>query len=213
MQYKMIDENSAQYKEDVQRLQALRTQVVLWLFVLALGIVLIPLMLITGWVRNDVTRLESELMSVQSSLAAANTPSQEVTKLNADIANINQLISTMQTVTVPSGVNWPVVVNALVQYDPTTIEITSLNQLEDKVQLHGRALNNDAVVRYQQNLFVTGVFRDVVVLSMSTVPPPPTPEANDDARAAEAVELPIGNVEFVIDLVIEAAEAPGVSAP
>jgi hypothetical protein len=211
MQYKMIDENSAQYKQDIQRLQALRTQVVLWLLVLALGIVLIPLMLITSWVRNDVARLESELLSVQSSLASATTPSQEAVNLTAELANTNQLISTMQTVTLPSGVNWPLVVDAVEQYDPATIELTSLSQIEEKVQLTGRALNNDAVVRYQQNLFVAGAFKDVVVLSMSTLPPVPTPVPSEDENATP-VDVPIGNVEFVIDLVIE-SNAPAVSTP
>ena len=93
--------------------------VVLWLIVLALGISLIPLMLISSWVRNDVTRLEDELISVQSEMTIATLPNSKVTKLGDDIAQVNQLISTMQTVTVPSGVNWPQVIAATTQYDPS----------------------------------------------------------------------------------------------
>src|SRR5687767_10880058 len=125
MQYKMIDVNNAQYKQDTQRLQSLRTQVVLWLIVLALGVVLIPLMLITGWVRNDVARLADDLLTVQSALSDATTPSEEVVKLSADVARIDQLITSIQTVTIPSGVNWPQVVDAALRYDPAAIEITS----------------------------------------------------------------------------------------
>jgi hypothetical protein len=146
---------------------------------------------------------------LQSAASAASAPNAEAAKLSADIANVNQLIATMQTVTVPSGVNWPLVVNAVAQYDPTTIELGSLTQIENKVQLTGRAINNDAVVRYQQNLFVTGAFKDVVVLSMSTVPPTPTPAATpapDDAATTTATPEagPFGTVEFVIDLVMGA---------
>ena len=203
MQYKMIDENSAEYDQDIQRLQSLRMQVVLWLVVLALGIVLIPLMLITGWVRNDLARLETELMSVKNALSVATTPSQDVVKLNNDIANINQLITLMQTVTVPSGVKWPQIVDAVDEYDTTTIEIDSLTHSDDRVQITGRALNNDAVVRYQQNLIITGAFKDVIVLSMSTLPSRPTPVASADA--ADDVTYPFGNVEFVIDLALESS--------
>lgn len=205
MSDKMIDENSSQYKEDVQRLQSLRTQIVLWLVVLALGIVLIPLMLISSWVRNDVARLETELMSVQNAVSVASNPSQEVVKLNDDIANINQLITLMQTVTVPSGLSWPQIVGAVAQYDASTIELDSLTQNENKVQIAGRALNNDAVVLYQQNLFVTGVFKDVIVLSMSTLPTKPTPVPSEDGTS-EVAAGPFGNVEFVIDLVIGTSE-------
>jgi hypothetical protein len=207
MQYKMIDVNSAQYKQDYQRLQSLRTQVVLWLFVLALGIVLIPLMLITGWVRSDVARLESELLSVQSALNNMAAPSEEVMQISAEVARINQLATSMQTVTIPSGVNWPQVVDAAARYDPATINIKSLTQTPDKIQLAGRALSSDSVVRYQQLLLDSGAFRDVVVISMSTVPPIPTPvvageETENAAEAIDSIEPPFGNVEFVIDLVV-----------
>ena len=214
MQYKILDVNSAQYKQDSKRLQSLRTLVVLWLIVLALGVVLIPLMLITRWVRNDVTRLEGELLSVQSAIDMTTLPSTEVVKLTTDVATVDQLASALQTVTLPSGVNWPLVVNAAGRYDPTATEITSFTQANDRIQIAGRAASNDAVVRYQQLLLDSGAFKDVVVVSMSTLPPPPTPvvteeeESENNARAAgDPIEPPLGNVEFVIDLVV------GTSAP
>ena len=202
-QYKMVDVNSAQYRQDVQRLKSLRLQVVLWLIVLALGVVLIPLMLVTGWVRNDVTRLESELTLVQSALNSAQTPSQEVTMLNAEVARLNQLVSTIQTVTVPSGVNWPLVVYAIGSYDANSLEITSLTQTGDKLQIAGRAMSNDAVVRYQQSMIDARAFRDVLVVSMSTLPPTPevTPEIEEAELSAVTVE-PSFAVEFLIDLLI-----------
>src|SRR3954454_8203030 len=98
MQYNMSDPNSPQYQQHMQRLRSLRTQVVLWLLVLALGVLLIPLMLVSGWVRTDVTRLEDELLSTQAMVGAASSPSTEDAKLGADLANVNQLISLMLTV-------------------------------------------------------------------------------------------------------------------
>jgi hypothetical protein len=92
-------------------------------------------------------------------------------------------------------------------------EITSLTQINDKLQIAGRATSNDAVVRYQQLLLESGVFKDVVVVSMSTTPPPPTPAATPvDASDEQAtpVDPPFGsvkfiNVEFIIDLVVGGA--------
>jgi Tfp pilus assembly protein PilN len=203
MQYKMVDPNSAQYRQDVERLQSLRTLVVLWLIVLALGVVFIPLMLISGWVRNDVARLETEILGVRSAISSTTTLSSDVIKLQTDIAAVNQLATTIQSATVPSGVNWPLVMGAISQYDPAAIEITSLTESTDKIQLAGLAANNDAVVRYQQSLLDSGVFKDVVVLSMSALPPPPpTPVPVEGEEAPEPVDLPFGTVEFLIDVVV-----------
>jgi hypothetical protein len=126
-----------------------------------------------------------------------------VLQLNAELSRINQLVTSMQTVTLASGVNWPQAIGAAARYDATTIEIESLTQTDNRLQVTGRAINNDAVVRYQQFLLESGVFGDVVVVSMSTIPPPPTPAvvAGDEAPV-EPVEVPFGNVEFIIDLVI-----------
>ena len=205
MQYNMIDVTSEQYKQDQQRLQTLRTQIVIWLIVLALGIALIPLMLINSWVRSDLARLETQLMAVQNALSGATSPSAELMKLDAEITGVEQLISTIQTVTIPSGVNWPQVVAAVEQFDATAIEITSFTQTPDKIQITGRATSNDAVVRFQQQLLDSGVFKDVVVISMSTVPPAPTPEVTSKDKTPTVpveVKLPFGNVEFVIDIIV-----------
>jgi Tfp pilus assembly protein PilN len=207
MHYNMVDINSPQYKQDQQRMQSLRTQVVLWLIVLALGVVIIPLMLITGWVRNDLSRLEGELLRVQSAMSDATSPSEEVVKINSDIGRINQLVTSMQTVTIPSSVNWPVIVDAVEQYDPATIDITSLTQAPDKIEITGRAVSSDAVVRYQQLLLDSRAFNDVIVVSMSTVPPTPVPTPADESAAEtptsdSAAGRVADRVEFVIDLVV-----------
>lgn len=205
----MINLSSPEFQQDMQRLNALRTQVVLWLVVLALAVVLIPLMLISGWVRNDVARLENELLAVQSALNTATTPSGEVARIRDEIARIDQLVSTMQTVTVSSGLNWPMITGAVVEYDPAVIELTSLTQTGKKVQITGRATNNDAVVRYQQALLKAGAFDDVVVISLVAAPPSTTASGQkatkteeDDAAATKPADQPFGAVEFVIDLFV-----------
>jgi Tfp pilus assembly protein PilN len=208
MQYNMIDPNSVQYKQHIQGLRSLRRQVILWLLVLALGVLLIPLMLISGWVRSDATRVEDDLMSVQSALSAAGAPSAEVNKLNTDIAGVNHLVTLMETVTVPSGVNWPLVINAAMQYDPAGVQITSLTQTDQQIQLAGRATNNDAVVQYQKSLIDSGAFRDVQVISLSTAQPTPIPVAptnknkNQQPTPVATAVPPFGDIAFVIDLVV-----------
>ena len=206
MQYNIIDVDSQEYKQEQRRITSLRTQAVLWLIVLALAVTFIPLMLINSWVRKDVQRLETELWSLQSAIGQVTGPSEEAIKLSGEMARVNQLISTMQTVTVPSGLQWPLVVDAIARYDPAAIEISSLTQMSGKIQIDGRAASNDAVVRYQQTLLAARIFGDVVVISMTAAPPTPTPEAAaDDAASDAAPDAPFGSVEFVIDLVVESA--------
>jgi hypothetical protein len=120
-------------------------------------------------------------------------------------------------------VDWPKVVDAATQYDPAAIEIDSLTQTNEKLEITGLATNNDAVVRYQQTMLDSGVFRDVLVVSMSTVPPP-TPEIASDPKAGpankantdtersdretagiETAEASTGNVEFIIDVIVGSA--------
>jgi Tfp pilus assembly protein PilN len=211
--YDMIDVNSPQYKQDMQRLQSLRTMIVLWLVVLALGVILIPLMLIAGWVRDDRARLESELLSIQTAISDASLPSTEVTALGVEVSHIEQLITVMQTATVPSSINWPVVVDAIDEYEQVAITLSSLTQTGNQLTITGRAEGNDAVVRYQQSLLDSGAFADVVIISMVAVAPEAAegeqPEAGEaDAEEPAAVpspEAPLGNVEFVIDVVVGTA--------
>jgi hypothetical protein len=105
-------------------------------------------------------------------------------------------------VTVPAGVNWTQVVDAVAQFDASAITLSSLTQTDNKIQLIGHATNNDAVVRFQQSLLDSRAFQDVVIISMITEPPA-TQEAEETEAAAtaqESVETGLGNVEFVIDL-------------
>ena len=91
---------------------------------------------------------------------------------------------------------------------PAAIEITSFTRSHAKLEIIGRATSNDAVVRYQQTLLDSGAFRDVLVVSMSTTPPTPTPQvtstptAKQAQGAGESIAAPFGNVEFVIDMVV-----------
>lgn len=203
-QSKIANLNTLQYKHDQQQLQSLRVQVVLWLVVLAVGIMLIPLLLVTRWVSEDVTYLERELLGVKNALQVATTPSEEVMNLNGEIARIGDLVTSMQTATVPSSVNWPRVVNVIRQYDPTTIQITSLIQNEDKIQLSGRATSNDAVVSYQQQVLASSLFRDVIVVLLSTEPPAsvPAPNNRNSNATPTPVVQPFGAVIFTIDFVL-----------
>jgi Tfp pilus assembly protein PilN len=206
--YDMIDVNDPQYKQEARRLQSLRTLVVLWLVVLALGVLLSPLMLIAGWVREDRARLESELLAIQMAVSDANLPTTEVNALGAEVSRIEQLISVMITATVPSGVNWPVVVNAIDDYEQVGISLSSLTQTENKLTITGRAEGNDAVVRYQQSLLDSGAFEDVVILSMvAVVPeegeqPEPDEAESEEPAAAPSPEVPVETVEFIIDVVV-----------
>src|SRR5690606_34582082 len=148
-----------QYQEDQRRLQSLRTRVVLWLIALALGVLLIPLMLITGWVRSDMTRLETELVFLRNAIDAATNPSAEVLQLGAEIAEIEQLITSMQRDTEHTGANWQQVIDAEAKCDQVDHHHVKLTHSDSRIQLTVRDMSNDDVERNRQRLQDTIAFR------------------------------------------------------
>jgi Tfp pilus assembly protein PilN len=188
------------------RLHGIRTLVVLWLLVFAFGLTLVLLVLIAGWVRADRTRLQHEVETLQLLISDASLPSAETLQLQAELSHTTALIASVQAVVVPVSVEWPGVVDALNQFDLAGVTLTGLQQTGDKIQLTGRAGANDDVVRYQQSLLDSGVFREVIVASLTqSLPPDPAAAPPDASPEAAAPPLPVaGAVDFVFDLVVPA---------
>jgi hypothetical protein len=100
-------------------------------------------------------------------------------------------------------------VAAVGQYHEFAITFTSLTQSDNRIQLVGRAMSNDAVVRYQQRLLGSGAFRDLTVVSMTAISP--TLQAGEGTESSDPTtplppEASPGHVEFVIDLLLEPSE-------
>ena len=197
--------NLSASRNTAERLNTVRTQVVLWLIVLALGVALIPLTILSRWVRDDSARLQQEIHDAQTQIEQLHIPSEAVEQLNQSADANEALIAALQAASVPVGVDWPRTVAALADYDPILVRVASLNQRETLIRITGRALNNDAVIRYQQRLQESGAFESVVVLSLVALPTPA--EAVDQAPAS------FGSVDFEIDAVVRTAPSTQGSTP
>lgn len=204
----ILDLNVPPNDADAARLRATRTVVVLWLIVLGLGIALIPLVILSGWIRSDSARLQRELEQVELAVAEAERPSEEVERLNAAIATNEAALAALQEFDAPVGIDWPRVAAALANYDPLLVRLTAIAQRDDRLRIAGRALNNDAVIRYEQRLVESGAFSSVVILSQITAPAaaPAAPPAGSSQTGSAS---PFGNVEFEIELVVRPPRAPG----
>jgi hypothetical protein len=199
MHYSLIDPNDPQHQRAVRRLRALRSRVVLWLLVAALVIALIPLNLVVGWVRADRILLEDDLGTMEMMIGDAGLSSLETLQLREEMTRTEGLITAIQAVVVPVSVDWPRVVTALTQYEPAELSLLSLQQQRNQIRITGRAVDNDAVVRYQQRLLEAGTFREVIITSL-TLAPLPTPTGGTDPLVPTQ---PPGSVAFVIDLLVE----------
>lgn len=203
--HNLLDLHEPPNDADAARLRSTRTLVVLWLIVLALGIALIPLVVVSGWVRSDSARLRNELAQVELALADAEIPSDEVVRLTEAVAANEATLAALESVVVPVGLDWPRVAAALADYDPVLLRLTAIAQRDDRLRIAGRAINNDAVIRYEQRLFDSGVFSAVVILSQVAAPPARSPANNAQAETTP----PFGTVDFEIELVVRPPRAPG----
>lgn len=203
--YDLIDANNSPHLPQAPaRLHQVRTLVVLWLLVLAVGIVLVPLLVITGWLRADRAEFEEEYATLQLLIADSALPSAETLHLQAELTRTTGLIDAIHAVAVPASLAWPQVVDALTQFNLAGVTLTSVQQQGSQIRMVGRAPGNDAVVRYQQSLLDSGAFREVIIASLTRLPPSSTPTPDPAARAVPATLAPVveGSVEFTIDLVV-----------
>ena len=152
-----------------------RGTIVLWLIVVGLGILFIPLSLISSTIRDDVKGLQSDLDSVQQSLTSVPTPAPEVQALMSTLSVVQSQTNQIQAVyptVVAARTNWPAVMAAIGNYNPDQIALTSLTQSDIQITLSGRASDEGVVVAYARGLEQSGLFSRVVVQSIRVVATP-----------------------------------------
>ncbi len=155
----------------------------LWLGVLGLVILFIPLYLTSKTLVEEVARLESEVFSRQTAVAAAPEAGPLVVTLTA-VHNQTLQIDTILPTLVSENVDWPGALSAVNQANDDQIQITTLEQSGSQLLIRGRAASEDAVNSYTRLLEGSGQFAAVEVQSIvpvvglfqtptPTAPPPP----------------------------------------
>ena len=146
-----------------------RTAVILWLIVLALLILFLPVYLFSAFIGSQTQNAANDLSAVRTSLTNVPTPLLEVQRQLTPLAQlqtqINQVSAILPTLISPSA-NWSAVMNAIAQYDPKKILITSMSLNGGQLTLNGRAAVSDDIANYAAALERSGLFTRVIVQSI-----------------------------------------------
>lgn len=188
---------STQLTGSLQKLRATRQTIVLQVLALGLVALAVPLYLVFGQLRDDVTQTERQLTEVQANLTALSTPSAEVQQLSDQVAQTEALLDALATAPPPVGVDWPQLASAIAGYDAQKIVLVTLTEADNGIILEGRAVDNAAVVAYIKALSASPLFLDIERQSVRTVPAPDvTPESPSELSAE------LWPAHFVLNLVV-----------
>src|SRR3990172_2781419 len=108
-----------------------RAALALWLVPVGLAILLVPLYLAGATIRGEAAQMETELASIQTSLAVVPTPIPEVQQLMTTRPAIQTQAGQVDGFVPPLAAgrrDWPALMAAIGNYDPRQIELTSLTQ-------------------------------------------------------------------------------------
>lgn len=153
----------------------------LWLGVLGLAILFIPLYLMSNTLGSEVTRLETELVPLQTALASTPGPPAQAQELIVTLTAVHSQTDQMSAV-LPTleaeNVDWNAAMAAINDVDETGLALTGIEQSGEQLILRGRALNDGFVTDYARQLENSGQFAQVVIQSIAQVAVPfqsPTP--------------------------------------
>jgi Tfp pilus assembly protein PilN len=176
---------------ELRQRQSQRGTIVLWLVAASFLILLVPLYLVSAAVRGDAARLETNIQAAQQALTTVNTPEPEIQELMDEITQVQGSISEIEQAysgVAASHLNWPAVMAAIGNYDPSQLILDSVTQADNRVTLQGRAIGDSAVIAYSRALEETDLFARVVVQSMSLIA---TPFATPVTRTVEPSSTPL----------------------
>ncbi|NLG28193.1 MAG: hypothetical protein GX557_09790, partial [Chloroflexi bacterium] len=143
----------------------------LWTLAAALGALGVVAMVVLAVTFVRRARLNEQLGSTQGRLAAALTPDPTSAALADRIARSRRAVAELQTLqpSLAARRDWEPVYEAILNYDSAQIALTELSQDGDVVTLKGVALTQEQALAYASALTSSGVFSEVVPLSLHSV--------------------------------------------
>jgi Tfp pilus assembly protein PilN len=154
---------------------------ILWLGVLGLAILFIPLYLMSNTLGSEVTRLEAEILPLQTVLASTPGPLPQdqglIVTLTAVHNQTDQMAAILPTLEA-ENVNWNAAMRVINQVDGTGLTLTGIEQAGNQLIIRGRGQNDDFVTTYARQLENSGQFVQVNIQSIAQMPEPffsPTP--------------------------------------
>lgn len=163
------------------------SRIVLWLIVLSLGILFLPLFLLSTALKENNLTLETQLATLEVSLTATPEPNPTEQALTDQLLQLRQDTKALETLSDELGtrhINWPGTIAIIGSYDQEQITLTGLTQTDNLITLSGQADNETAIMTYVESLRASEQFTSVVVQAISLkMLPTATPIPSTDATA------------------------------
>lgn len=198
-------------------------KLVLWLIICGLGVLFLPLYIISTTVKTTNEELTTELTNIEATLSATPPVDPKLQTLSAEFANTqkqNQAVGSINSTLNNTYINWPTVMAALGAYDLTQMSVTSVSQIEMGMRINGRATREIVAMAYADMLRETGLFETVAVesITLQSVFITATPAPTSGAPTSEATVVtqptiaPLATIEvkmtdFIISVTMKKAIA------
>ena len=173
--------------------KSLRNTLILWLVAISGVVLLVPLYLVSTTIRGDVTHLEANLQAVEEALISEDTPEPEIQEIMDDLAQVQGSLNEIEgaySAVAAGHTNWPAVMAAIGNYDPSQLALTSIAQSDSRIILNGRAIDDSAVMAYSRALEESGLFSRVVVQSVMLIATPFAPPTGTAVEPSGATLTP-----------------------
>jgi Tfp pilus assembly protein PilN len=146
-----------------------RSMVVLWLITVSMAIFLLPLYIVATALNQDISGLQTDLDSLQASLASRPTAAPEVAQLLTPLAQVqvqtNQVNAVLPTLAAARA-DIPAVMVAIGNYDVRQIALTQVTRAGNQITVGGQATDDTVVVAYARSLEQSNLFSRVLIQSI-----------------------------------------------
>jgi Tfp pilus assembly protein PilN len=179
------------------------SKLLLWLVALSLGVLFVPLYLVSTTIQENIAPLEDEMATIQAQLDSTPAPDPTEEALKSQFLSLQDQVRSLGVMAdelVANQINWPAVMASIASYDPAQMKVTKLAQTDVHIALTGLANDEGVVSDYAQHMRDSGYFVrvDVQSITLKTLPTA-TPVPQSDASATpEAQTTNSRAVEFTL---------------
>jgi Tfp pilus assembly protein PilN len=196
-------------EEEESELSGGSSRLVLWLIIAGLGILFVPLYLVSATLKESKAPLETELADIQSTLTITPPPNPTEQALRDNLLQLRGQAGELQTLyddLSANHIDWPAAMAVIANYDPAQMALSGLLQAERLVTINGRANDETIVMAYADMLRDSARFGEVKVQAITRVAlPTPTPLPTEVAGTLQTPALPTNVAEFTITVELLAA--------
>jgi len=144
-------------------------RLVVWLVALSMAMLFLPLWLMSATLQEDVAQLETEQAQLAEALNLTPTPDAAAEDLRTELLALRNDVVTLEgkiEELAGQSLDWYVVMDLLLQYDQSAMQLTHIAQQERGLIVEGLAENEDSILSYVNTLRQAATFDGVQVQSI-----------------------------------------------